>query len=92
MQNKTDTSRVTFPEAARLDPCPEAEKTHTARGKEMTLEIVYKGRLAHRYKNLTAKQAYAGAARWCEYFGKLLGSLLAVRVISDASDDDIRPP
>ncbi len=50
----------------------------------MTLEVIYKGRLAHRYKGMTSQRAHACAARWRKYFGILLGQDLLVRVLSDA--------
>lgn len=65
----------------------------TKRGAEMTLEVIYKGRLAHRYSGLTKRQAEAAAARYSQYFGKILGGEMTVRVISSAREkQDIRPP
>ena len=59
----------------------------------MTLEVIYKGRLAHRYSGLTKRQAEAAAARYSQYFGKILGGEMTVRVISSALENqDIRPP
>lgn len=52
----------------------------------MTLEVIYKGRLAHRYSGLTKRQAEAAAARYSQYFGKILGGEMTVRVISSARE------
>ena len=59
----------------------------------MTLEVIYKGRLAHRYSGMTKRQAEAAAARYSQYFGKLLGGEMTVRVIPCAREkQEIRPP
>jgi len=58
----------------------------------MTLEVIYKGRLAHRYSGLTKRQAEAAAARYSQYFGKILGGEMTVRVISSARENAGTPP
>ncbi|WP_419506858.1 hypothetical protein, partial [Alistipes communis] len=81
-----------FWELARLSHIQGQKRSHKA-GAEMTLEVIYKGRLAHRYSGLTKRQAEAAAARYSQYFGKILGGEMTVRVISSAREkQDIRPP